>query len=497
MTHSAGDFASRFEPAIEDVDGHAVHQFRGIQYGTVAARFAEPEAVRYEESTQKVDCTKFGPICPQVPIDFHHLLRVPKSIQLQESPVAQDEFGCLNLDITAPATIPRKLPVLIWIHGGSQTMTFMPASSPCADVVPFVANSIKQNEPVIVVFINYRLSIFAFGNGKGSKNLALKDQRVAIDWVVKHIDSFGGDPNNITLAGESAGAVYVHAHVLTGSPVQRAILQSGSLYLSQPQNFAKGDMLCENLDKILRPDNLASASVSKVLSALEEAGVVSLWLQLTPELEGWETRPSHVQEFLIGDVEFESAIWRRGVGDLIPSQITSYFDSTGEYAEELKRVYNIVEDRYASCTLGALDFINDTRFSYPVMRITEDLRARGATVYNYVFDEPNPWQTSARAHHAVELVLLFGRIDWTEKPAAAETQQQIRDRWSLFCGGKAPWEQDRVYAFGPHGRCGTISQLEHKSRRRMDACKLLEKMGSKEYDALCARLAAGRISLLN
>lgn len=72
-------------------------------------------------------------------------------------------------------------------------MTFMPASSPCASVVPFVINSIEQDKPMIVVFVNYRLNIFAFGDGKGVKNLALKDQRLAIEWVSKHIESFGGD----------------------------------------------------------------------------------------------------------------------------------------------------------------------------------------------------------------------------------------------------------------------------------------------------------------
>lgn len=73
-------------------------------------------------------------------------------------------------------------------------MTFMPPSSKCADVVPFVVNSIKQEQPMIVVFVNYRLNIFGFGDGNSSKNLALKDQRLAIEWVVKHIGGFGGDP---------------------------------------------------------------------------------------------------------------------------------------------------------------------------------------------------------------------------------------------------------------------------------------------------------------
>ena len=93
--------------------------------------------------------------------------------------------------------------ILMPFSGGSQVMTFMPASSPCADTVPFVANSIQRDQPTIVVFVNYRLNIFAFGDGRGSKNLALKDQRLAIEWVVEHIANFGGDPVSFGLAAAS------------------------------------------------------------------------------------------------------------------------------------------------------------------------------------------------------------------------------------------------------------------------------------------------------
>lgn len=72
-------------------------------------------------------------------------------------------------------------------------MTFMPASSPCADMVPLVATAVLQQRPMIAVFVNYRLNIFAFGDRTSKKNLALKDQRLAIEWVFKHIAQFGGD----------------------------------------------------------------------------------------------------------------------------------------------------------------------------------------------------------------------------------------------------------------------------------------------------------------
>jgi carboxylesterase type B len=62
------------------------------------------------------------------------------------------------------------------------------------DPTRLVAESVKTGKPIIVVTFNYRLNIFAFGDDKGEHNLALQDQRVAIDWVSKHIQQFGGDP---------------------------------------------------------------------------------------------------------------------------------------------------------------------------------------------------------------------------------------------------------------------------------------------------------------
>ena len=56
-----------------------------------------------------------------------------------------------------------------------------------------VADSVKLQKPIIIVAINYRLNIFAFGNGHGERNLALQDQRCAMEWVCKHIEGFGGD----------------------------------------------------------------------------------------------------------------------------------------------------------------------------------------------------------------------------------------------------------------------------------------------------------------
>jgi carboxylesterase type B len=126
-------------------------------------------------------------------VDVRHLLRIPEDVVI--APEAEDEFECLNLEITCPPkdSIKRPLPVIVWIHGGSQIVTFCSAASKICDPTKIVADSINEGKPIIFVSINYRLNIFSFGDGQ-EKNLALKDQRLGIEWVRQNIAEFGGDP---------------------------------------------------------------------------------------------------------------------------------------------------------------------------------------------------------------------------------------------------------------------------------------------------------------
>lgn len=126
-------------------------------------------------------------------MDVRHLLRIPEDFTIAPEP--ENEFECLNLEITCPprSSATGPLPVLVWIHGGSQIVTFCSAASKICDPTKIVADSIKVGKPLIFVSINYRLNIFSFGDGK-EKNLALKDQHLGIDWVRRNIAAFGGNP---------------------------------------------------------------------------------------------------------------------------------------------------------------------------------------------------------------------------------------------------------------------------------------------------------------
>ncbi|KAJ4406286.1 hypothetical protein N0V91_004740 [Didymella pomorum] len=150
--------------------------------------------------------------------------------------------------------------------------------------------------------------MFAFGDGSGEKNLALSDQRSALQFVRQHIGGFGGDPENLTLAGESAGAVYVHAHMVMGVPIRQAILQSGSLYLSPPIPEARAGGIVARVEERLSLKGCAGlrdAKVEDFLEAQADLGMISLFLQTEPGIEDWREKLGHAERLLLGDCEYE------------------------------------------------------------------------------------------------------------------------------------------------------------------------------------------------
>ncbi|KAJ5295812.1 hypothetical protein N7508_010633 [Penicillium antarcticum] len=504
-----------FKGIQRDDQNVPVHQFLGIKYATIPARFEKAETVNTFNGAL-FDASKYGPRCPQMEVDVRHLLRIPEDFTIAPEP--EDEFECLNLEITAPpkSSNTGPLPVLVWIHGGSQIVTFCSAASKICDPTKIVADSIKAGKPLIFVSINYRLNIFSFGDGK-ERNLALKDQRLGIDWVRGNIGSFGGDPvncsphyyqdgnanntkENITLSGESAGAVYTHAHLITGPPVRRAVLASGSLYLSSPLPVEKGDGIIRVLEEKVRSLgqlSLRQSSVPVLIQALKECNVNTMWIQEEPELAGWETKPEQVEQLMIGDTEYESVIWRNGVEPLDGETITAAFDSNKEWGTQLRKMYHVVTDRPTAAKLGALDLVNDVRYTLPVEVVADKLQAAKKRVYKYVVDQPNPWQPSSRAHHAVDLLFLFDGVNLSFNPAASAVGQEMRRRWIKFVSGEGPWSDDKRFAFGPVGECKEIDEDQFAARRRVDHCKVLKEMGASVYMPIVFALTAGRISLLN
>ncbi|KAF1934576.1 alpha/beta-hydrolase, partial [Clathrospora elynae] len=162
---------------------------------------------------------------------------------------------CLNLNVARPKAADRqgkgKLPVLVWIHGGS----FWWASNTEPTTAPdgLIKQSVENGDPIMHVAMNYRLGFFGFANScslkeEGSMNAGLRDQRAAIEWVRDNIEAFGGDPERMTIAGQSSGGLAIGMHILAYGgekplPFQQGIAQSQSLEPGITGTFAKDAMI--------------------------------------------------------------------------------------------------------------------------------------------------------------------------------------------------------------------------------------------------------------
>ncbi|CAM2065402.1 Carboxylic ester hydrolase [Sulfidibacter corallicola] len=203
---------------LTTAENHSVEAFLGIPYAD-AERWAAPTPKSpWSETFQ---ASSYGPACPQF---------VPP-IPGAEFPISED---CLSLNIWRPAQGENQdLPVMVFLHGGAYVI----GSNRQA---VYDGANLAGSQDVIVVVPNYRLGSFGFLYGSGAAgNYGLMDQQAALQWVRDNIAAFGGDPHNITLFGESAGAGMVAMH-LAGAPssqalFDRAILQSNPFPI-QPQS---------------------------------------------------------------------------------------------------------------------------------------------------------------------------------------------------------------------------------------------------------------------
>ena len=181
------------------------------------------------------------------------------------------------------------------------------------------------------------------------------------------------------------------------------------------------------------------------------------------------------------------------------NDIVSAFDAADEHGEELKRLYHIYPDRPSSCKTGALDFINDLRFLLPIHRLAKLWKEGRKPVYRCHIDEANPWQPSAGAHHAVDLLFLFNGLDLNFRHGAKKVGGELREAWIDFINMRKPWPSasESPAAFGPHGYCREVYDWDLQSLRRVAEAKRLATMDQTLLTKAFITLAAGKVSLLN
>lgn len=208
------------------VNAGPVDSFQGIPFAKPPVgnlRYNVPQPLAKDQSLGTIQTINKASSCPQNLIDTDFQENIPRAVlgTLLNTPIFQKiqdiSEDCLYLNVYRPAGIDpkEKLPVLFWMHGGGFQMGF----TMNGEGVSFVTDSISQGKPLIFVAATYRVGGFGFLAGKevldaGVANLGLLDQRQAMKWVADNIESFGGDPDKVTIWGESAGAISVFDHLI-------------------------------------------------------------------------------------------------------------------------------------------------------------------------------------------------------------------------------------------------------------------------------------------
>ena len=193
-------------------------QFLGIRYAT-SERFGAPVPYKYPEGTHEMSVT-----CP-LPVQVSNELgMLMYGVDLDTLP---QEESCQYLSVTVPEGAAEKLPVMVWIHGGS--FEAGGCDLPSYDRIPMATEC-----NVIVIAIGYRLGVLGFVRDRDGMlcNNGLLDIITGLRWVKENVQSFGGNPDNITLFGESAGGEAVRSVMLsdgTSDLYKRAIIQSPPL----------------------------------------------------------------------------------------------------------------------------------------------------------------------------------------------------------------------------------------------------------------------------
>ena len=455
---------------VQTADG-AVEVFAGIPFAQPPVgelRWKEPRDPLPWDGILEADT--FAPMSMQpvnLPI-YDSLARIigyhDYSIRLRNRGVAPVSEDSLYLNLWRPPGGGEKLPVLVYVHGGS-----LKTGQPWYE--DYSGQGLAR-EGVIVVNMAYRLGVFGFfADGElaaespnaTTGNYGLLDQIKALEWVRDNIAQFGGDPDNVTLAGESAGAACVSA--LCTSPLaeglfERVILESSTLAcVHPPHSFRLLDEALQSGSELKDRHHCTSVSALRVLPAEELVAEADTQHHIT--VDGYVLTETPYESYRAGRHN-ESAILHgynsKESGPFIlfsqanlrnyESKLRGYF---GAYADDILALYPAATDREARENWAVV--YGATFFDYPHYCLNRLAVENGIPVYEYLFSKENG---RLGAWHSGEEVYCYGNI-----PAASalydgrdrELSAQMLAYWKNFIvsgdsnGAGAPeWEQNRNFA---------------------------------------------------
>ncbi len=430
--------------------------FRGIPYAAPPVgerRWAPPEACPPWPGVR--DASRFGPAAPQVS-------QAGAALPGHDAPPEQDE-DCLFLNIWTPGPDDRRRPVMVWIHGGG--FTAGAGSQPV-----YAGDRLAERGDIVYVSINFRLGLLghlnlneATGGAVASTgNEGLLDQLAALAWVRDNIAHFGGDPDNVTVFGESSGAMSIGC--LLAMPAarglfHRAILQSGTGRMARPLDISVSVARhFLELTGLKRDDaaGLRSLPVARLLEIQQELAATAPGniTPVAPVIDG-QTLPGVPNEvakagaamkipIIVGNNrdEFNIALLRQPqLRDMDEAALTGLVQ--GLVPENLAAA---LIDAYRAIRTGRgqpaspADLFSairtDVMFRLPAVELARAYGEHGLPAFNYLFAQESPAAGGTiGACHAMEIGFVFGRLDpefCGTGPAAEQLADRMQETWIAF-----------------------------------------------------------------
>ena len=424
--------------AIEGKMQGATRTFLGIPYAAPPVgelRWKPPMAAASWSGVRRT--SEFGAHCMQGPIYGDMVFRDPGASE-----------DCLSLNVWTPSKdATAKLPVMVWIHGGGYVAG---TTSESRQDGQFLAK-----RGVVVVSMNYRLGAFGF--------FTLPEQVAALQWVQRNIASFGGDPGNVTIFGESAGSFSVS--FLMASPLARglfnkAIGESGAAFPSSRLPF-KSLAEREQADSEFASSMLGTKALRE-LRAVPAQRILDATLKTSdrgfrfgPDVDGYFLPESVPEIFAAGKQNGVTLLagWNRDEGNLevlgphFPTSESAKAMAKKEFgtkADEFLRLYPADTDEMA--TRSMKDFAGDRSIAWSTWKWLEAESSSGKKLlYRYRFDLSLPSVTKKEglgAYHSAEIEYVFGTLDSkTGIPWRAEDRELselMQKYWVNFARGGDP-----------------------------------------------------------
>ncbi|MDA1299686.1 MAG: carboxylesterase/lipase family protein [Proteobacteria bacterium] len=468
---------------VAGLEREGVLTFKGIPYAAAPVgdlRWGQPRAPQPWQDPLPTE--SYGPQAIQNAAAMDGLFGGPAT-----PPETSED--CLSLNVWAPVTTDAPLPVMVWIHGGAFTMGS--GGSPVYDGTTFARRGI------VLVSINYRLGALGFlrltdltkGAIPATGSEGIVDQVFALQWVQDNIHAFGGDPNNVTIFGESAGGMSVGA--LLGMPsaqplFHKAIPQSGAGHtaVSAERATRVAALLLEELG--IAPDDvqaLYSVSADRILAAqqaleanagkLQEHNISGMAFQ--PCIDGEHIPDLPFQSIgagiargkpvLIGNTLEENKLFTNmapGAANLDDGAARASLGSTfsPDEIDRLMQTYAAaLKDRGDEPSpLAVLTAINtDRMFRMPALRLAEAQAGHSDDVYVYQFNWKTDFMGGALgACHALEIPYVFAShrtpgldaFAGSGQPGADALAEAMQSRWIAFARTGKPGADVAPYASG-------------------------------------------------